>query len=66
VRQTPDATLEELRARIKSELEVAISIGGLWQTLRALDLPLKKSRNMHRSRTERTSKRQGQPGTLSN
>ncbi len=29
VRQTPNATLEELRSRIKSELDVGISIGAL-------------------------------------
>jgi transposase len=66
VRQTPDATLEELRARIKSELEVAISIGALWETLRALDLPLKKSRSTRQSRTGRTLKQRGQLGTPSN
>jgi transposase len=65
VRQTPDATLEELRARIKSQLQVTISIGALWETLRALDLPLKKSRSMPRSRTVKMSKRQGRPGTPS-
>jgi transposase len=66
VRQTPDATLEELRARIKSELEVAISIGALWETLRALDLPLKKSRNTLQNRTARTLKWPERLGTRSN
>jgi transposase len=66
VRQTPDATLEELRAQIKSELDVTISIGALWETLRAIDLPLKKSRSTHRSRTARTSKQRGRHGTPSN
>jgi transposase len=66
VRRTPDATLEELRARIKSEMEISISIGALWETLRAMDLPLKKSHSMRPSRTVRTSRRRERVGTLSN
>jgi transposase len=38
VRQTPDITLEELKARLPSEL----SISTIWRALRALGLSLKK------------------------
>jgi len=44
VDEQPDATLEELRARIARELGISISIGALWETLRAMKLSLKKSR----------------------
>jgi len=44
VAERPDATLEELRARVAAELGVTVSIGCLWNTLRDLRLPLKKSR----------------------
>jgi transposase len=42
--EQPDATLEELRRRIAAELKITISIGALWETLRAMKLSLKKSR----------------------
>ena len=44
VDQRPDATLEELRTRVKDELGVSVSVGCLWNTLRALKLTFKKSR----------------------
>ena len=44
VQETPDATLEKLRDRIRDELQINISIGALWNTLRRLKLTLKKSR----------------------
>lgn len=44
VDEQPDATLEELRARLGTELHLAISIGALWETLRVMKLSLKKSR----------------------
>ena len=44
VDEQPDATLEELRQRIAAELKISISIGALWETLRAMKLSLKKSR----------------------
>ena len=43
VDEQPDATLEELRVRIAAELKITISIGALWETLRAMKLSLKKS-----------------------
>jgi transposase len=44
VDEQPDATLEELRARVGVELKISISIGALWETLRVMKLSLKKSR----------------------
>ena len=44
VDEQPDATLEELRARVAAELKITISIGALWETLAAMKLSLKKSR----------------------
>ena len=44
VGERPDATLEELRARVLSELGVSVSVGCLWNTLRAMRLTFKKSR----------------------
>jgi transposase len=46
VDEQPDATLEELRARIAAQLQISISIGALWETLRVMKLSLKKSRCM--------------------
>jgi transposase len=43
VEQQPDATLEELRQRCLTELEIRISVGALWNTLRRMKLSLKKS-----------------------
>lgn len=37
VRERPDATLEELRERVASELGIRISIGALWETLRRME-----------------------------
>jgi len=49
VQQKPDATLQELRRRIADELQVRISIGALWETLRRMEFTFKKSRRMPRS-----------------
>ncbi|HJY48501.1 MAG TPA: IS630 family transposase [Stellaceae bacterium] len=40
----PDATLEELLAWLAAEHEIKVSIGCLWNRLKFLGLPLKKSR----------------------
>ena len=61
VRQDPDATLEELR----SQLGVRLSISSLWETLRKLRLPFKKSRCMRQSRTGLTCNNAVPPGTSS-
>ena len=44
VGQRPDATLDQLRARVKEELGIAVSAGCMWNTLRALKFTFKKSR----------------------
>ena len=44
VDEKPDATLEELRARVREELGVSVSVGCLWNTLRSMKLTFKKSR----------------------
>lgn len=54
VRQTPDATLEELRQRIARELHLRISIGALWATLRRMEFTFKKSRRTRPSSHART------------
>jgi len=61
VRQQPDATLEELR----SKLTVHLSVSSLWEALRKLRLPFKKSRCTRPSRTGRTSRSCGRTGTSS-
>jgi transposase len=54
----PDATLAQLR----QSLGRCLSIGALWQTLRRLKLPLKKSRGTPPSRTAPTSGRSASGG----
>jgi transposase len=43
IEQKPDATLEELRKRLASDLEITVSIGCLWNTLKKMKLTFKKS-----------------------
>lgn len=57
VEQTPDATLEQLQKRIAAELNITLSIGALWNTLRRLKLSLKKSRSRPASRSDPTCRR---------
>ena len=56
----PDATLEELQAWLANEREVKVSIGCLWNRLKFLKLPLKKSRSEPPSRIGRMSPRHAQ------
>ena len=51
VSQKPDATLQELKAK----LDVPVSISTIWRTLADMKLTLKKSPCMHRSGTGPTS-----------
>jgi transposase len=44
VKEQPDSTLEELQRRCLVELQIRVSIGALWNTLRRMKLSLKKSR----------------------
>ena len=53
----PDATLEELQAWLAAERKVKVSIGCLWNRLRRLKLPLKKSHSGPPSRIGRMSQR---------
>jgi transposase len=65
VHRQPDATLEELRGRLKTELGISLSIGALWMALRKLKFSFKKSRSMPPSRSGPTSRRSGRPGSSS-
>ena len=58
----PDATLEELQAWLAAEREVKVSIGCLWNRLKFLKLPLKKSRSELPSRIGRMSPRLAMSG----
>ena len=49
VEERPDATIEELRARVADEVGVLVSAGCLWATLRRMKLSYKKSRSSPRS-----------------
>lgn len=62
VAEHADATLEELQAWLAAERKVKVSIGCLWNRLRFLGLPLKKSRNTPPSRIGRTSPRPARNG----
>jgi transposase len=44
IESKPDLTLEELRVRIRKDLGITVSVGCLWNTLRAMKLSFKKSR----------------------
>jgi transposase len=62
VRETPDATLAELRQR----LALAVSLATLWRAVKALGLTVKKKSPARPSRTGRTSPpggRSGGPGS---
>jgi transposase len=65
VASVPDATLAELQAWLLAERVVRVSIGCLWQRLRDLDLPLKKSRSTPPSRPGRMSLRRAPSGASS-
>jgi len=50
IRQTPDATLAELR----QQLGLAVALSTLWRAVTALGLTVKKKSSGRRSRTDRT------------
>jgi transposase len=58
----PDATLEELQAWLANQRQVRVSIGCLWNRLKFLKLPLKKSLSEPPSRTGRMSRRHARIG----
>jgi transposase len=53
VAEQPDATLEELQSWLAAERQVEVCIGCLWNRLKFLKLPLKKSRSEQPSRIGR-------------
>ncbi len=59
VEARPDATLAELRVRCRDELDLTLSIGTLWNALRAERLTLKKSRSMPPSNSGPMSRQRG-------
>lgn len=61
IRWTPDMTLAELAAALDDK----VSVPTVWRATQALGLPLKKSPCMPPSRTDRTSKKPGRPGSTS-
>jgi len=58
----PDATLEELQPWLLAERVVKVSIGCLWNRLKFLKLPLKKSRSEPPSKIARMLPRHGMSG----
>jgi transposase len=59
----PDATLEELQAWLAEERAIKVSIGCLWNRLKFLKLPLKKSPSGRRSRIVRMSQPHARNGS---
>jgi transposase len=51
VEADPDATLNELRARLQRSRGIALTCSGIGRALQRLDLPRKKNRSMRPSRT---------------
>ena len=66
VEEVPDTTLEELRAWLRVERDVTVSIGCLWTTLDRLGVRLKKSFSARPNRTVPTSQRRGPSGASVN
>ena len=56
VDEQSDATLDQLRDRCRVERSIRVSVGTMWNTLRALKLTLKKSRSSPASRIVPTSR----------
>ena len=66
VAEQTDATIAELRAWMAGEHGVAVSHPVMWETLRRLNLTLKKSGSVRRSRIGRMSPRLAPPGAAYN
>lgn len=62
VAENCDATLEEIRVYLLAEHGIEVSVGCLWNTLKRLKLPLKKSHNAPPSRSAKTSPKSAVPG----
>jgi transposase len=63
VNDKPDSTLHQLRERIEQELNIRISIGALWETLRQMKLSFKKSRRTRPSSRVRMWQSNARVGT---
>jgi transposase len=57
VEADPDATLDELRVRLRRSLGISLTCSGIGRALQRLDLPRKKNRSMRPSRTGPMSRR---------
>ena len=53
LRQQPDLTLAELQRWLREQMQISVSFQRVWVVLRQMQLRLKKSRSMPRSRTRR-------------
>jgi transposase len=60
VEADPDATLDELRSRLRRSLGISLSLSGIGRALQRLGLPRKKNRSMRPSRTGPMSRRRAQ------
>jgi transposase len=65
IAEHPDATLAEIKSWLASDRQVAVSIGCLWNRLRRLDLPLKKSPSAPPSRIAPMSQPRARFGVFS-
>ena len=62
----PDITLAELQAWLLAERKIKVSIGCLWNRLKVLNLPLKKSHSEPPSRIGRMSPQHAKDGVQAN
>jgi transposase len=60
VEADPDATLDELRARLRRSRRIEMTRSGICRALQRLDLPRKKSRSVRPNRTGRMFRRRAQ------
>ena len=63
VHDHPDATLEELCARLADKIGGRVSLATMCRVVQRLALPRKKNRSTRRSATRRASSRRGQTTT---
>ena len=61
----PDATIADLRAWLQTEHQMTVSVGVMWQTLKRLNLTLKKSRSGRPNRIAATWPRRASNGVMS-
>jgi transposase len=61
----PNATIADLRTWLQTDHHMTVSVGAMWQTLKQLDLTLKKSRSGRPNRTVPKSPRPASNGVMS-